>query len=265
MRLLSVMSLHPASILGFATALYGCFFWTSVAAAQPEMSVPETFDYLRGPESTFPNDFTKKDREAIKVFRENPKEGIDLIVAKFRSNELTDETIRKYLLVVSEPQKREIIQEILKKYAPGAPGTPFLGYLAYFGDAQDMERLKAIFVQRPNDDDTRDIATLMAQSANTHAHAALLRWKDQLPGKWQESPDVQKHFSKNAATGRNSSLGIAVPSAATTDGAKGTSPATRTGQTHAADPAAHGSKSWLLWIAIVLGGTVIVWRFVRPK
>lgn len=260
----------PRRLCG-AIVCIGFLAWGASASALEELSVQEAYEHLISPASTYPNDFTERDLEAIAVFRNHPEEAKALLVAKFLSGERKEEGMGKYLNIFSPEQKRDLIQEILRHYPPGTLGTPFTGYLAYFGDAKDMERLKAIFALRPDAEGTRRVATLMAESDNAHAHAALLELKDTAPGKWQESPDVKKLFAKTASTQPSSTTSAtesqtAAPSSPKELGEQSkpsqmaANPAPANGTTQDAESSAGFLRwSWALGAALVVLGLVFFW------
>lgn len=191
------MNTHRLSRLFFRLVTYWCaFMWCVDVCAKEMTGVNEAYEYLVSPSSSYPNDFTKKDLEAIAVFRKYPEEAKALIVANFLAGAHKEERMGKYLNIFTPEQKDEIIQDILKHYPLGSADTPFTGYLAYFGAAKDMERLKSLISHHPDAEAVRSVATLMAESDNAQSHAALLELKDKVPGKWQDSPDVQKLFEK---------------------------------------------------------------------
>ena len=178
-------------ILPLSIALAG----TAQGKAADTGEIAAAFAHLNSKEAMFPSGRTEDDVKALTVLRAHPNETKELVIAALSKGGSRGRTLSLVAVLIPKNEYLETMRTIVSSYDPGELSTArFLGYFAYVGEERDILWLTQFISQRPDDQESVELAKVMAESKNAFSHEALRSLAKRVPGKWQESWKVKEFF-----------------------------------------------------------------------
>lgn len=148
-----------------------------------------------------PNGRSEADIKALKTLRAYPEETRRLLIAALSKGGKRGRPDADSLmgLLIPETARLDVVRSIVASYDRGELATPFLGYLAYFGEEGDMKWLIGIVNANPDNSRAVELAKVMVEGNNPNAHAALHSLNVRTSGKWRESSELKRFLAETVA------------------------------------------------------------------
>ena len=141
---------------------------------------------------------TKQEARALETLRRNKAEAEALVLAALRKGGARGRADGWAGAIFERHELLRIARIVTSSYSATDKDIPFVGFLTYYGEKQDMKLLKEWVALDPDSEGAVQQTALMAESDNPHAHAALLELKKEVPGKWQESYYSKRFFARQS-------------------------------------------------------------------
>jgi hypothetical protein len=166
-----------------------------------DTAVAEAWDYLNRPRARDDSvGLTDGELRALRVLRANKAEVEQWVIAAMRKGGGNRELEGTAALIFNKTEILRIARAVVSTYEVGDKDMPFIGFLIFFGEKQDMKLLKELVALDPDSEGAEQQIGMMDQSNNPNAHAALFELKDEVPGKWQESYYSKRFFARQSIT-----------------------------------------------------------------